>query len=66
MAVKTASTDIENDPWGEHDFGALDHQGDRYFWKIDYYALVSETLSQDPSNPALTRRVLTIMLADEY
>ena len=66
MAVKTASTDIENDPWGEHDFGALNHQGVRYFWKIDYYALDSETLSPDPSDPAVTRRVLTVMRADEY
>ena len=65
-AVKTAPTDIENDPWGEHDFGALDHQGVRYFWKIDYYALDSETLSPDPSDPAVTRRVLTVMRADEY
>lgn len=65
-AVKTAPTDIENDPWGEHDFGALDHQGVRYFWKIDYYALASETLSPDPSDPAVTRRVLTVMRADEY
>ena len=65
-AVKTAPTDIGNDPWGEHDFGALDHQGDRYFWKIDYYALDSETLSSDPSDPAVTRRVLTVMRADEY
>lgn len=65
-AVKTAPTDIENDPWGEHDFGALDHQRVRYFWKIDYYALASETLSPDPSDAAVTRRVLTVMRADEY
>ena len=65
-AMKIAPTDIENDPWGEHDFESLDHQGVRYFWKIDYYALDSETLSPDPSNPALTRRVLTVMRADEY
>lgn len=29
--------DEENDPHSEHDFGALDHHGQRFFWKIDYY-----------------------------
>jgi hypothetical protein len=65
-AVKIAKPKVENDPWGEHDLGSLDHQGDRYFWKIDYYALDNETLSPDPSNPAVTRRILTVMRADEY
>ena len=27
----------DNDPYGEHDFGAFDHAGERLFWKIDYY-----------------------------
>lgn len=65
-AVKTALPDVENDPWGEHDFGAIDFADERYFWKINYYALESETLSPDPSDPAVTRRVLTVMRADEY
>ena len=65
-AVKTAQPEVENDPWGERNFGALDHQGDRYFWKIDYYALDNETLSPDPADPSVTRRVLTVMRADEY
>jgi len=28
----------DNDPHGEHDFGAFEHEGERIFWKIDYYA----------------------------
>jgi hypothetical protein len=24
-----------DDPYGEHDFGAFDHNGHRIFWKID-------------------------------
>jgi hypothetical protein len=28
----------DNDPHGEHDFGAFEHEGQRVFWKIDYYA----------------------------
>jgi len=30
----------DNDPYGEHDFGSLDVEGHRLFWKIDYYGLV--------------------------
>ena len=27
----------DNDPHREHDFGSFDHDGNRVFWKIDYY-----------------------------
>lgn len=27
----------DNDPYGEHDFGAVTVSGERFFWKIDYY-----------------------------
>ncbi|WP_245412357.1 DUF3768 domain-containing protein [Notoacmeibacter ruber] len=56
----------ENDPFEEHDFGAFDHDGTRYFWKIDYYDLDLHHRSKDPADPAFTMRVLTIMRADEY
>jgi len=56
----------ENDPYGEHDFGAFDHCGEKVFWKIDYYNLDLSGGSEDPSNPKLTHRVLTVMLAREY
>jgi hypothetical protein len=56
----------DNDPYGEHDFGAFDHAGDKIFWKIDYYGPDLQSGSEDPSDPAVTARVLTIMLADEY
>ena len=57
---------VSNDPYGEHDFGAFDLEGVTYFWKIDYYDLNYEYLSIAPSDPTITNRVLTIMLADEY
>lgn len=56
----------DNDPRGEHDFGAFDAAGERFFFKIDYYDSAIEYGSSDPSNPAKTVRVLTIMLASEY
>lgn len=56
----------DNDPYGEHDFGAFDHNGRKIFWKIDYYDQSLEMGSDDPADPDKTRRVLTIMLAEEY
>jgi hypothetical protein len=56
----------DNDPHREHDFGALDYNGTRVFWKIDYHAPDMEHGSEDPADPAKTMRVLTIMLASEY
>ena len=57
---------LENDPDGEHDFGAFTVEDQRLTWKIDYYDPTLRYGSRDPSNPAQTKRVLTVMLADEY
>ncbi|MDQ3044330.1 MAG: DUF3768 domain-containing protein [Chloroflexota bacterium] len=56
----------DNDPYGEHDFGAIYVNGQRIFWKIDYYDRALEYGSPDPTDPAVTMRVLTVMLASEY
>ena len=74
--------DEDGDPHGELDFGAIyqlacgrwtterpkvrDDERERVFWKLDYYDRDLRFGSEDPANPAVTRRVLTIMLADEY
>jgi Protein of unknown function (DUF3768) len=74
--------DEDNDPYGERDFGCVYQLGDgqwtterprasedereRVFWKFDYYDRDLRFGSEDAANPAITRRVLTIMLADEY
>ena len=56
----------DNDPHEEHDFGAFEHNGERIFWKIDYYDTTMTRGSEDPSDPQQTIRVLTIMFASEY
>ncbi|QDG74803.1 DUF3768 domain-containing protein [Labrenzia sp. PHM005] len=56
----------DNDPYGEHDFGSVDLQGNRFFWKIDCYDLDMTFASPDPADPAVTHRVLTVMRTEEY
>jgi Protein of unknown function (DUF3768) len=74
--------DEDNDPHGERDFGTIYQLGcgrwtterprlrederERVFWKFDYYDHATQFASEDAANPAITRRVLTIMLSDEY
>ena len=67
LSVRTFTDfSLENDPFGEHDFGALEHDGLRLFWKIDCYDRSMAFGSPDPAAPNLTCRVLTVMRADEY
>lgn len=67
VAVKGfADFSEDNDPHGEHDFGAFEIDGRRLFWKIDYYDLDLVLASPNPADPAVTKRVLTMMLAEEY
>jgi hypothetical protein len=55
-----------NDPYEEHDFGAFEIDGHKLFFKIDYYDKSRCCHSPDPSDPSVTERVITIMLAQEY
>ena len=54
------------DPYGEHDFGSFIYADNTIFWKFDYFDLDMTMHSLDPSDPSITARVLTVMLADEY
>ena len=56
----------DNDPYGEHDFGSVEVDGERVFFKFDYYDLNRAMHSEDPADPSKTERVLTIMLSSEY
>ena len=56
----------DNDPYGEHDFGSVEVDGEKVFFKFDYFDLTRAMHSEDPADPSKTERVLTIMLADEY
>jgi Protein of unknown function (DUF3768) len=56
----------DNDPHGEHDFGKVVIDNQSFFWKIDYYDHTLRFGSENPADPKVTTRVLTIMLASEY
>lgn len=61
-----ATFTADNDPHGQHDFGSFDHDGNKFFWKIDCYNKSMDGGSEDFADPTKTTRVLTIMLAEEY
>ena len=56
----------DNNPYSENDFGTFDYKGEKILWKIDYYDLNNKYHSEDPSNPYITNRILTIMTVYEF
>jgi hypothetical protein len=56
----------ENDPYGEHDFGSFEAEGQAIFFNVDYFDKCLNAHSLDPADPSVTERVITIMLAEEY
>ena len=70
MAIRKVATfdnfSADNDPHGEHDFGAFVLCSRTFFWKIDYYDKNLDCGSEDPSDTEKTTRVLTLMLSEDY
>jgi len=64
VATFTAFT-ADNDPWGEHDCATFEVRGERFIWKIDYYADENLTFGAEDASTACYR-VLTIMRASDY
>jgi hypothetical protein len=56
----------DNNPHGENDFGVVTVKDEPYFWKVDYYDLTMTCGSEDPSDPAVTTRVLTVGRMSDY
>lgn len=56
----------DNDPYGEHDYGSVEHDGLTIMWKIEYYDMSLKCSSDDPSDPKKCRRIITLMLSEEY
>ncbi len=55
-----------NDPNSEHDLGVFDFDGNSIMFKIDYHDQSFNFHSPDPGDAAVTKRVMTLMLAEEY
>ncbi len=56
----------ENDPHHEHDIAFFEVDGERFFFKVDYYDLAAKFHSPDPADPERTCRVLTIGRHSDY
>jgi Protein of unknown function (DUF3768) len=64
--IRTFDAFDNDSEYRERDFGALEAGHDSIFWKIDYYSHDLSAGSENPADPNLTVRVLTVMLAEEY
>ena len=56
----------ENDPHKEHDYLSFDLCNREFVFLISYYDLKMEGASLDPANPAITKRIGTLMLTHEW
>ena len=58
--------DDDNDPWGKHDFVSVEHDGQTFFAKIDYYDRSWKPIRKTRPIPRKRAACMTIMLAEEH
>ena len=56
----------DGDPQGWHEMGVIEFNGTTVCFKVDLYDVDYAYGSPEPSDPAQTRRVLTLLLPSEY
>lgn len=56
----------DNDPHGEHDCAIFKVGDEDFMFKVDYFALDEETLSEHPEDPNVTIRVMSVFYASDY
>ena len=69
LTRRVAAFDVftaDSDPQGWHEMGGIEFDGTTVWFKIDLYDVDYTYGSPEPSDPALTRRVLTPLLPSEY
>ena len=54
------------DPYGTHEFGSVEVHSKKVWFKIDTYDQNLEYHSPDAADPTVTKRVMTILLPEEY
>ena len=66
--INETSIEPGNDPHGERDFGVVEFQGHKIFWKVDVYANDGTFLwgSETPWDAEQSFRIVTIMLASDW
>lgn len=59
--------EAEDDPDGRHDFGTVEVQGSRVWFKIDLFSDENMTRgSERPDDPAHTYRVMTVLFPSDW
>lgn len=60
------TSDTDSDPYGLHEMGVLEIEGEKVWFKFDLYDENFEYRSEAPTDPSRTRRVLTLLFPSEY
>jgi hypothetical protein len=56
----------DNDPYGEHDMCTFEVDGQKVWFKIEYFNHDMTAGSEDPANPAVTVRLGTLLFPEDY